>query len=193
MAMSENPCLESVRLTDGHVVVRAFAADEVEPLYAAIAASVADLRRWMPWCHAEYARDDARRFIEFARESGQRGDEYNFGVFRARDEALLGSCGLNRRDRVNRSANLGYWVRSDQTQRGVATAAARLVARFGFDALALERITILAAVDNEPSQRVARRVGACYEGLARRAVRVGDEQHDGCCYSLIRDDLRDAS
>lgn len=172
-------------LADGRLVLRLYDPADVEPLFAAVMASSAELRRWMPWCSADYAIDDTRTFVDFARGAAERGDEYNFGAFRSDEGSIVGSAGLNRRDRVNRSANLGYWVRSDRTGQGIATSAARLVARFGFQTLQLERITIQAALGNRASQRVAQKLGAQYEGVARRAVRVGDEQQDAACFSLI--------
>ena len=50
------------------------------------------------------------------------------------DEArgsLLGGCGLNGVNRINRFANLGYWVRSTETGRGIATAATRALSELG--------------------------------------------------------------
>ena len=51
-------------------------------------------------------------------------------------------------------------LRAAGGDRIVATAAALLVARFGFDELGLQRIEIIAAVSNKASQRVAEKIGA---------------------------------
>ena len=97
--------------------------------------------------------------------------------------------GLNFFNRVHQVANLGYWVRTSATGRGVATKAAHLVARFGFAQLGLHRIEILAAVDNIASQRVAEKVGAVREGVLRKRLLINGESLDAVMFSLLPEDV----
>jgi len=90
--------------------------------------------------------------------------EYDFLIEDRIDGRPLGICGLNNLDGGNRLANLGYWIRTSKTRQGVATAVAPLVAQFGFEVLKLNRIEILTAKDNVPSQRLAMK----NRGLSRR-------------------------
>ena len=84
----------------------------------------------------------------------------------------MGGCGLYHIDRtIVPAASLGYWVRSDATCRGIATAAAGMLALFGFRELGLARIEILVAMENVSSQRVAEKIGAAGEGVLRRRLR----------------------
>lgn len=80
---------------------------------------------------------------------------------------------------------MGYWVRTSQTRRGIATAAVRLIARFGFEDLGLRRLELLIATDNFASRRVAEKVGARLEGIRSG----GDLEHDSYCFVLARDDV----
>ena len=66
--------------------------------------------------------------VSVARRVWQEGNEYAFAIVQAQDGQFLGGCGLNQINRVNRFANLGYWVRTSQAGHGVATVAARLLA-----------------------------------------------------------------
>ncbi len=43
------------------------------------------------------------------------------------DDAYAGGCGVNQIRPFDRVANVGYWVRSSLTGRGIATVAARQV------------------------------------------------------------------
>src|SRR5438876_1019870 len=61
------------------------------------------------------------------------------------------------------TANVGYWVRTSQTGQGIATAAVRLIAWFGFEDLGLLRLELLIAADNPASRRIAEKVGATFE------------------------------
>jgi RimJ/RimL family protein N-acetyltransferase len=184
------PMVQARELDDGVVRLHAPSTRDVPEARDAVLASIPELVPWMPWCHEAYSEQDTREWIGHATRSWVDGSEYAFIVRDAASGRLLGSCGLNGLDRLNRWANLGYWLRTDATGHGYATRAARLVAAFGFDSLGLERIEILAAKGNVASQQVAERVGAVREGVLRRRIRVGDVQHDAVAFSLVREDQR---
>src|SRR5687767_6717708 len=129
----------SDQLNNGLIRLRRFRWDDVEGLYEAAIESVADVHPWLPWCHPEYTRDESVAWIQSRQAAWERDDEYSFVIADFQTDRLLGSCGLNQIDRLRLRANLGYWVRSSDTGRGVATAATRLLARFGFEELGLQR------------------------------------------------------
>ena len=58
----------------------------------------------------------------FGMQGGNPGELGGNWIERA-DGRILGSCGLNRLDRPNGTANLGYWVRASASGQGVATGA----------------------------------------------------------------------
>lgn len=95
---------------------------------------------------------------------------------------------MNQLNYIHRVANLGYWTRSSAVGRGVGTIATRLVARFGFEQLGLQRIEIVAAVGNRASQRVAEKVGATREGVLRRRLLIHGKSQDAFVYSLVSED-----
>jgi ribosomal-protein-serine acetyltransferase len=181
---------ERVVEADGAVAIRPFAVTDVEAVYEAVRASMDALSAWMPWCHASYAADDARAFLHYAEDVRAAGREYHFATIAERDGRLLGGCGLGAVDGINRTASLGYWVRSDAAGRGVATVAARLVAQFAFDELALALIEIRASVRNLASQRVAEKLGARRDAVLPGRLLLGTERHDAVVYSLRPDELR---
>jgi RimJ/RimL family protein N-acetyltransferase len=175
---------------DAVVELRPPTAGDVDDLYAGVIESRPELETWMAWCHPGYGRADTAEWVRLTEQGRANGADYSFVIVdRATGEAL-GTCGLNAVDRVNQWANLGYWVRTPATGRGVATRAATLVADFGFAELGLHRIEILAATGNAPSQHVAARVGAVREGVARRRLHVNETTHDAVVFSLIRDEWR---
>lgn len=176
-------------LTDGSILIRTYRDTDAPLLCEAVRESIPEVSKWLPWCHENYSIAESREFIS-ARELASQGDEwYSFGVFDTASERLLGGVGLNFINRVHQIANLGYWVRSSATQRGVATAATRLAARFGFEQLGLHRIEILAAVDNLASQRVAEKVGARREGVLRKRLLINGKSQNAVMYSLVAEDF----
>jgi RimJ/RimL family protein N-acetyltransferase len=175
-------------LGDGVIALRPPAESDVDDVYAAVRESLPELLPWMAWAHPDYQRIETAEWIRSAGQSWANDTEYSFLIHDLVDGAFLGTCGLNALDRLNRWANLGYWVRTGATQRGIATRAATLLAGFGFRELGLDRIEIMAAIGNVPSQRVAAKVGTVREGVLRRRLRVGDASYDAAVFSLIRDD-----
>jgi len=131
--------------------------------------------------------------LEWILRSGKRWDEkreFHFGIFDSQTGAFVGGVGLNELKPEHRLANLGYWVRTSWTGRGLATAAASLAAEFGFEELLLDRIEILAALGNKPSQQVAQKLGAHREGILRNRLVIHGRAHDAVVFSLIGSERR---
>jgi len=89
-------------------------------------------------------------------------------------------------NRIHRFGNLGYWVRTSATRRGVATEAVRQAVAFAFRNTDLVRLEIVSAVGNGPSQRVAERAGAVREGVLRHRLLLRGEPVHAVMYSLVR-------
>lgn len=173
-----------IALTE-EIGVREPVESDAQEIVDAVRASLPELRPWMPWAKDDYGLDDADAWIR-----GDFGDVHR-GVLFEQDGRVAGVVGINGVDELNRLANLGYWIRSDMAGRGLATLATRWMARRGLREEGLERLEILMAVENEASRRVAEKVGAHYEGIARRRVRVRDVQQDAHVFSLVLSDLDD--
>ena len=178
----------SNRLADGPVQIRPFQGGDIDQVYAAVRESVVEVGRWMPDL-ANPSREDIASYIATRPAAWSGGTAYSFAIVDGRDGRFLGGTGLSSIHSTHRFANLFYWVRSGELRRGVATAAALLTARFGFDRLALNRIEIVVAVDNHASLRVAEKVGAVREGVLRNRLMLHGTIHDAVMFSLVPRDL----
>ena len=85
-------------------------------------------------------------------------------------------------------ANLGYWVRTSRAGEGIATEAAKLIARYGFEKLGFQRIEIVVPTGNLPSLRIAEKLGSVREGLLRNRAYLHGSPYDAHMYSLIPTD-----
>jgi ribosomal-protein-serine acetyltransferase len=175
--------------SDGRITIRPYRNDDTAALFEAVRESVDQVAAWLDWCHPNYSRSDSETWVSSREAAWRRGEDYSFVILDPATQTFLGGCGLNDINPAHGFANLGYWVRSSWTGRGVATGAARLVARFGFQQRGLKRIEIVAAVDNTASQRVAEKVGAHREGVLRCRLMIHGKVHDAVLYSLIPSDL----
>jgi len=176
-------------MTDGDIFVRPIRLDDAEALFEAAHESIPEVSQWLPWCHQNYAIEETREFLASRVNPVNSEEAYSFGIFDKSGERFLGGVGLNFFNRVHQMANLGYWVRTSETGRGIASRATRLVARFGFAELGLQRIEIIAAVGNVASQRVAEKAGAVRECVARKRLLINGEQLDAVVFSLLREDV----
>lgn len=131
--------------------------------------------------------EESRSFVLSSETAWNQKTEFGFAVFDVSSNLFLGGVGLNQINK-NNFANLGYWVRSSQTGRGVATAATLLAAKFGFEDLGLNRIEILTAIENVASRRVAEKAGAKKEGILRSRLLLHNRPQDAVMYSLIAAD-----
>lgn len=180
---------DACQLGDGRVTLRPWRDGDAAELHEAVRESVESVGRWLPWCHAGYDMAEALAWAAHCRATWQDGTQFAFAVRDAASGALLGGCGLNELDRTHRNTNLGYWVRASRHGQGIAASAARLVARFGFAELGLVRIEIVALPDNHASRRVAAKLGAQFEGMARQRLWAWDRAHDAAIYGLTPTDL----
>ncbi|MEO5829509.1 MAG: GNAT family protein [Rhodanobacter sp.] len=176
-------------LSDGRLLLRPWQESDAALLVAAVHESVDSVGHWLPWCRADYGVEDATAWIAHCRAGWASGEHFAFPVFDAASGQLLGGAGLSQHDKLHRSANLGYWVRESCQRCGVAVAAARLVARFGFRQLGLARIEIVILPDNLASHTVAKHLGAKFEAIARQRLWVDRRARDAAVYGWLPQDL----
>ena len=160
-------------------------ASDADAIFAAVRESIDALHPWMPWCRMDFALADASEWIAAQPAAREAGSAFEF-VIVDRQGRVLGCCGLNHINKEYRIANLGYWVRSSATGRGVGTQAAQRVAAWAFAHTDLERLEIVAAVGNTASQAVAAKAGALREGVLRSRLLIHGTFHDAVMFSLLR-------
>ena len=85
----------------------------------------------------------------------------------------------------NRVGEVGYWIRSDLTGRGIGTEATARVIQIGFEEIALHKVVLRIAVGNRQSEAIAERLGFVLEGTLRDEVKVGGVWLDHTSWSLL--------
>jgi RimJ/RimL family protein N-acetyltransferase len=177
-------------LDDEDIVVRPLHMDEADALCEAVVASSAEIAPWQSWCTPDFAAREARAFLQSSLQERARRRAFDFGIVERTTGAILGVVSINGIDDEHRVGNLGYWVRSTVAGHGLATRVAHRVARFGFFELDLNRIEIVAATGNRASCRVAEKLGARHECVARHRLMLHGQAIDAHVYALLPDDLK---
>ena len=189
-AMPEKLIPPNPPLSDGVIALRPFRAGDAPAITAAC--QDPDIQRWIPIIPVPYTEDDARRFILMTLQAWHDGTGYEFAIADASTDRYVGSIGLHVGPNPRRFA-IGYMVAPEARRRGVAVSALRLVTRWGFERLAIERLALWTLPGNVASQAVAEKAGFRFEGLSRNWESDRDDLPvDAVMYSMTPDDLADA-
>ena len=92
-------------------------------------------------------------------------------------------------DWKNRACSLGYGLtKLEYRNKGYATDAVKVMLRYGFRHLGLERISSSTQESNIGSQRVLEKSGFMFEGRERKACYFAGQRHDRLIYGLLAED-----
>jgi len=154
------------------VSLRHLREEDAEGLTAAVHESLGELRPWMPWAAGEprQVSDRLELIRRWERENAEGGDQ-SFGIFV--DGAAAGACGLHRRIGPG-GLEIGYWVRTGDTGRSVATEAARRLCTIAFAQPGVDHVEIHHDRANAASGRIPAKLG-----FSRIAERPGAPETPG--------------
>lgn len=167
---------------DGQTHLRLLEESDAEELYAVIAANRAYLSRWMPWAPNQ-TLEGTLAFIRASRR--QLADNQGFQTAVIQADGIVGVLGFHQIDWPNRSTTIGYWIAEAAQGRGTITRAVGALVTHAFQVWKLNRVEIQAAVGNERSRAIPRRLGFAEEGVLRQSERVGDRFVDHVVYSML--------
>jgi RimJ/RimL family protein N-acetyltransferase len=173
--------LPGEQLVDGPTVLRPWRDSDVRAV--AEACRDPEIARWTA-VPDNYSVSDARAFLLYRYDALLAGSTAPFAIVSPRDE-LLGSVALMRIAWEHRRGEVGYWLAGWARGEGHATRALRMICRWGFESLGLERIDLLAATGNGASQRVAERAGFVREAVLRSYMRGKTGQQDMVAHGLL--------
>lgn len=161
---------------------------DADDLWAAVDSSRSDLEPWLPWVPFNVDIETSTRYAELSALDWDEGRACRFAVRDRTTRRLLGIVGLEQIVHLHRSADLGYWLRTDATKSGFMTEAVERVLGFAFDSLRAHRVRVAAATGNASSLSVIRRAGFRFEGVAREAEFCRGRWLDHAVFSLLRRD-----
>jgi ribosomal-protein-serine acetyltransferase len=99
---------------------------------------------------------------------------------------FAGIIGFHNTDRVNEKSEIGYWLVSEMTGKGIITRSCRILLDLAFEKMGMNRITIRCAAENFQSEKIANQLGFKYEGIERNGERYHDLFFDLKVFSLLK-------
>ena len=138
------------------LVLRRWLIADAPRLLAAIESSLPELRLFMPWAMETPTLETVEAFLQTVASGGSMG----FGLVEDDGDCeVAGGFGLHDR-RGPGTLEIGYWVRSDRTGRGYATAATRALTDAALDVFpAVDRIEIRCDPANLASAAIPPKLG----------------------------------
>lgn len=172
--------IETTRL-----IIRPYLAADICEQTEAVLESVSTVGRWLSWCTPDYTVKDAAEWFVICEDALKEGAAYTFGLFDKLTNQLLGSITINQLKPDYKIGNIGYWVRESKQGLGYALEAVLAIKQFAFRDLQLLRLEIVAAIDNKPSNRVAIKSGARFEGVEKKRILLKTGYVDANIYAFF--------
>lgn len=148
-------------------------------------------RQWIPVLPSPYTESDAQEYLSAKTYATAIGTTASWCVADPDSDELLGNVGVLRIEDRTMTGEIGYWAHPDARGRGAMSEATRLAVQYALtpvarSGLGRRRLELMAAVDNEPSNAIARGAGFRHLGAQRAAERLGDGTYvDMNLYDLL--------
>jgi len=155
--------------------------------FAAVDRSRSEILQWEDWPDAVRSEEDAHVLLQRLESDWTSGRTFSCGIF-AEDGAVIGGVTVSNILWDCRCADLGYWVEPGYRGKGISAWAARHLVEFCFRVLRLQRLALVIRMDNTASQRVAEKLGAVLEGVARKRICHRQQALDARVYAITQCD-----
>lgn len=145
------------------------------------------LRRFLDFVDSTTSFEPQEQYIKMKLEGYVNGTDRLFLI--AYDQKIIGCIDLHFIDINNKKAELGYWLHSSQTNKGIMTKVVKMVCAIGFEDMGLNKLSIRADTENKASNAVAVKSGFSFVGTDKSEVLMYDEFRDLNKYSLLKADF----
>ncbi len=191
MRISARDLLPPMERYTERLLLRPFRRRDIEALYTAVRDSQAELAEYLPWATKTFTRAGAAGFVRESMRSWREGKAYDFTIrLQEKPDRHVGNISIWHVSRSSRSGEIGYWIRTENTGRGIATEATYAALRIGFEELSMHRMVLRVGVGNKASERVATKLGFVREGVLREEIQVGGRWMDHSVWGLLDHEYR---
>ena len=180
--------ITSITLTTPRLLLRPL-ADGDAPAVFALFSHPEVMRYWSSPPFTDLAQ--AERVVRNCQAGHATGEYRQFGIVRASDAAVLGTCTLFAFHTASRRAEMGYALGRPYWGAGYMHEALTALVDYAFGPLNLHRLEADIDPRNSASARTLERLGFRYEGLGRERWIVEGEISDTAWYGLLAREWRE--
>lgn len=152
------PAILPEQITTRDWLLRRWSHDDAQASLAAVNESFEQLHRWMPWAAELPTLSHQQEYLASARRRWDVGEAFEYGIFSTVTKELVGTVGLHARVGP-RAWDIGYWVHTRHTRRGVATLASSVLTDAALNLPDTDRVEIHCDQANTASAAIPRRLG----------------------------------
>lgn len=176
--ISQIPVIETERLK-----LRELSMDDVDDIYGY--ASIPEVSTFLLW-YPHKSKQDSIDFINFAKNMFEKDISIIWGIELKEEKKLIGIFDLRTIQLINDCAEIGYVISSAYWNKGYISEAIKVIIKFCFDELMLNRVEAHCDEENIGSARVMEKAGMKYEGTLREKLFVKDKYRSMKLYSILK-------
>jgi ribosomal-protein-serine acetyltransferase len=170
------------------IEIRKYKNNDITSFYNAVLESKTELMKWLPWCDAKYSIEDSRKWIiEIVPKIWNSKTGCEFIIVNSSKNTVVGGCCLERINYEKREASIGYWIRTNETRKGIATRACFFLLKYGFEFLMLKRIKVISSKQNKASVRVAEKLPYSEKYLVTNGFQIRNKASDALVFLITKE------
>ncbi|MFP4117103.1 MAG: GNAT family N-acetyltransferase [Candidatus Aenigmatarchaeota archaeon] len=171
------------------VKLRGFEKEDVEAVHEAM--NNPEMTQYLRMLQP-FSKGDEEEWIEKTWEKRKEGEEYTFAIVEKSIGDVVGSISLTDINDVNRSAEIGIWIKEECWGQGYGTEAQKLLLKYGFEELNLHSIHGRAYGFNEKSKGLKKKVGMKQIGKLREGVYRHGQYWDIYYFDILKEEWEES-
>ena len=154
-----------------------------------------DVSKWLLVVPYPYTLKDARWWVDqcLKEYKSKERKKYNFGIELKEERKIIGGIGLDKVDKFQGTASVGYWLGEDYWKQRYGSEALNEILKFAFNKLKLRRVGAGVFAGNPSSGKLLEKFGAKLEGTKRKGARckADGKIKDELIYGLLKEEWRE--
>ncbi len=165
------------RIDTERLLMRPPQAGDGPQFFEALTESLVEMRRFLstlPWIAAEPSLEAAELYCRNGQANFVSRKDLPFFLFERATGQLVGATGLHRTVWATPKTEVGYWVRSSRSGRGLMVEAVEATTQYAFTHIGAVRVELITDAANLASRKVADRCGFMLEATLMNEHRAPD-------------------
>ncbi|MHB1685943.1 MAG: GNAT family N-acetyltransferase [Ignavibacteriaceae bacterium] len=173
-------------IVDSEITLMDLEMSSSDALYRLIDTNRAYLDKWLSWVEGTRSVMDTINYIFAMSEHDMYSSRYVMEIWH--NNLLAGLIDVHNGDRLNKKAEMGYWLGEKFQGKGVMTRSCRAIINYAFYDAGLNRITVKCAEGNEKSQAIPKRLNFTFEGIEKEGQFLYDKYVNLLVFSTLKKD-----
>jgi len=175
-------------IVDSEITLMDLEMSSSDALYRLIDTNRDYLGEWLSWVETTRSLMDTINYIFAMSEHDMYAGRYVMEIWY--NNLLAGLIDVHNGDKINKKAEIGYWLAEQFQGKGIMTRSCRAIINYAFYDAGLNRVTIKCAEGNIKSQAVPKRLSFTFEGIENDGQFLYDRFVNLFVFSMIKKNWR---